>query len=363
MACDTTRGRDVWRHRRDLRAVLLGPNGQLGYDIRAAHAKARSPFKLLSLGRDQLDVSKIENIPRVLSEIEFDVLINCTSYHKTDEVEDNAALAITINCRAVEAMAGVCAMRGARFIHVSTDYVFGGDSVRNRPFTEDDLTAPINVYGATKVLGEKLAQQAHQDTVILRVASLFGVAGASGKGGNFVETMIRLARERGTLKVVNDQIMSPTATEDIAAAVLKLIADGAPVGTYHVVNSGAASWYDFACEIVRMTGIDAEITPCRSKDFPTRAARPRYSVLNNAKTKKSLLAMPVWQDALKRYLIVKGHLEASPVGTLNTATNSSDVSFRLRYDLMTTEQAPPDVVATWLDDPLFAAYVKKRRQA
>ena len=293
-----------------MKALLLGPNGQLGTDILAAHADAGAPFDLATLSRADLDVSRRDEIARVLAEREFDVLVNCTSYHKTDEVEDNAGLAMAVNAHAVEAMAKACAARGARLVHVSTDYVFGGDRSRDRPLTEDDCTAPVNVYGASKAFGETLARLAHDDVVILRVASLFGVAGASGKGGNFVETMIRFGRERGALKVVADQVMSPTATADIARAILALIDKGAPAGTYNVVNSGQASWHEFASEIIRLAGIDAVVTACTSEEFPTRAARPRYSVLDNAKARELILPMPDWRDALRRYLVAKGHIAA-----------------------------------------------------
>jgi dTDP-4-dehydrorhamnose reductase len=346
-----------------LKALLLGPNGQLGHDIRAAHAATGEHVDLACLGRDQLDVANLAEIPRVLGEIDFDILINCTSYHKTDEVEENASLAIAINSHAVEAMARICKSRGARLVHISTDYVFGGDRTLYRPLLEIDPPRPVNVYGASKALGETLAQHANEDTVILRVASLFGIAGASGKGGNFVETMIRLARERGTLRVVDDQVMSPTATADVASAILKLLIDGAPAGIYHVVNSGAASWYEFAREIIEMTSIDAEIVACRSEDFPTRAARPRHSVLDNNLTCGRLVRMPDWRDALKRYLIAKGHITGPGVDFSRSPGDASELSFQTRYDLMSTEQAPPGVIAEWLEDPMFLAYVKKRRRS
>jgi dTDP-4-dehydrorhamnose reductase len=291
-----------------MRVLLLGPNGQLGHDIRAAHAAAGDPFELIPLGRDGLDVANWAGIEPVLAEIPFDVLVNCTSYHKTDEVEDNAGLAFAVNTHAVEAMARACAARGARFVHVSTDYVFGGDTARATPLAEDDPTAPVNVYGASKAMGETLARLACEDHAILRVSSLFGVAGASGKGGNFVETMIRFGREKGALKVVADQVMSPTATADIAAAVMTLLTRGAPAGTYHVAGTGQASWYDFACEIIRRAGVNATVTPCTSAEFPTRARRPRMSVLDNGKCTRQIVAMPPWQDALDRYLRAKGHV-------------------------------------------------------
>lgn len=292
-----------------MRVVLLGPNGQLGHDIRHAHEDAGEPFDLVPLARDRLDVAAPGAIERVLDGLDFDALVNCTSYHKTDEVEDNATLGFAVNAHAVQAMARACAARRARLVHVSTDYVFGGDVARARPLREDDPTAPVNVYGASKAMGETLARLACDDVVVLRVASLFGVAGASGKGGNFVETMIRFGREKGALRVVDDQIMSPTATADIARMVVRMLTDGCAPGLYHVVNSGSASWFEFAREIVRCTGIDAAVTPCTSAEYPTRAARPSYSALDNEKLTAAFgSSMPPWRDALERYLRAKGHM-------------------------------------------------------
>lgn len=291
-----------------MRVVLLGPNGQLGHDIRRAHAQAGEPFELVPVTRDQLDVADAEALEAALPDLDFDILVNCTSYHKTDEVEDNATLAFAVNAHAVTAMAKACDVKRARLVHVSTDYVFGGDRKRTAPLREDDPTAPVNVYGASKAMGETLARLACEDVVVLRVASLFGVAGASGKGGNFVETMIRAGRERGALRVVDDQVMSPTATADIARVVVRMCREGCPAGLYHLVNAGAASWFEFASRIIERAGVAATVSPCSSSDYPTRAARPRYSVLDNSRISDVFGAMAPWQDALDRYLRAKGHL-------------------------------------------------------
>ena len=290
-----------------MKVLLLGPGGQLGHDVRRAHEEAGNPFELFPLARGKLDVSAPEKVEPILGGLDFDALVNCTGYHKTDEVEDKATLAFAVNAHAVRAMARACAGKGARFFHVSTDYVFGGDAACTRPLREDDPTAPVNVYGTSKALGEALARLACNDTVILRVASLFGTTGASGKGGNFVETMIRLGREKGALRVVDDQTMSPTATADVARVLLRMLAEGCAPGLYHVVNSGSATWFEFAREIVRLAGVEAAVTPCSSEEYPTRAARPRYSVLDNAKISPAFGTMPPWQDALERYLRAKGH--------------------------------------------------------
>ena len=293
------------------KVLLLGPNGQLGHDIRRVHATADAPFDLFAVGRDRLDVAEPEAIARELDDVQFDVLVNCTGYHRTDEAEDNAALAIAVNAHAVESMAKLCARKRARLLHISTDYVFGGDAERMQALKESDSIAPVNVYGASKALGETLAKLAHEDVVILRVASLFGVAGASGKGGNFVETMIRLGRERKSLNVVDDQIMSPTATADVADVAYRMLCQGCPSGTYHVVNSNTASWYGFATEIFRQTGQTVGVTPCDSAGYPTRAQRPSFSALDNTKTASAIGSLRPWQEALDAYLLAKGHRRSS----------------------------------------------------
>ena len=292
--------------------VLLGANGQLGQDIENVLTDSCAPFDTLALRREGLDVSRPEAVAEVLGDVQFDVLVNCTGYHRTDEVEDNAQLAMAVNAHSVEAMARVCARKSARFLHVSTDYVFGGDLERTSALQEDDAIAPVNVYGASKALGETFAQLAHEDVVIIRVASLFGVAGASGKGGNFVETMIRLGREGRTLRVVADQVMSPTATADVAEVACRMLQQNSCPGTYHVVNTGAVSWHGFAVEIFRQMGLKVDLVPCSSAEYVTRAHRPRYSALDNAKVASHFGQPRPWQEALGTYLHAKAHTNSVP---------------------------------------------------
>ena len=294
------------------RVLLLGPRGQLGSDVRHAHAAAGDPWELVPIGRDRLDVASAQALEHHLAGERFDVLVNCTGYHNTDDAEDNATTAFAVNAHAVRAMAKACARQKARFVHISTDYVFGGDARQREPLRETSPTAPVNVYGASKALGETLAFAELERVLVLRVASLFGVHGARAKGGNFVETMIRLGRDRRALRVVNDQIMSPTATRDVARIVLCAVSTDHTdhTGVFHVVNSGVASWFDFAKQIVRKAGVDAEVTPCASSDNPRRALRPRYSALDNAKAASAFGPLPPWQDALDRYLRAKGHIRS-----------------------------------------------------
>ncbi|MDD9991416.1 MAG: dTDP-4-dehydrorhamnose reductase [Rhodospirillales bacterium] len=284
------------------RVLLFGPHGQLGHDVRRAHAQSGDPFDLDPIPRETLNLTAPGSIERFLGGLRFDALLNCAAYTQVDLAEDDATGAFAVNLHAVQAMARVCAARRARLLHVSTDYVFGGDAARRQPLREDDPTAPVNVYGASKAMGEMRARLESDDVVVLRTASLFGVAGAGGKGENVVETMIRAARETGRLRAVDDQTTSPTATADVARVAVRMLTDGCAPGTYHVVNTGSATWFEFACELVRRAGVAAEVVPRASEDCPARAPRPRYSALDNAKVAAAFGAMPTWQDALERYL-------------------------------------------------------------
>jgi dTDP-4-dehydrorhamnose reductase len=289
-----------------MRTLLLGPNGQLGSDIRAAGSRKYPSIEIAPVDRAAVDLSDIDAAAGHLRPIRFDCLINCSGYHRTDEVERNAQLAFAMNAHLVRRLAEICGEKNARLVHISTDYVFGGQSKRT-PLTEDDACAAVNVYGASKAMGEALALSSGADVLVARVASLFGVAGSSGKGGNFVETMIRLAAEKGRVSVVSDQWMSPTSTADIAEALLALIARGAPAGIWHIVNSGAATWHDFAVRIVERCGIRAEVVAIDTGAYPTTAKRPTYSVLDNGKLAGALGPMRHWRDALDDYLVRKEH--------------------------------------------------------
>ena len=282
--------------------VLLGPHGQLGHDVRHEHARLGEPFDLVCLPRETLDLAAPGAVDRLLGGLQFDALVNCAAYTQVERAEQDATGAFEINTRAVQATARVCAAKRARLLHISSDYVFGGDQALRRPLREDEPTAPVNVYGASKALGETRAHLESDDVVILRTASLFGVAGTGGGGENVIETMIRRARAKGRLRAVDDQTMSPTASADVARVVVRMVKDGCPPGTYHVVNAGQATWFEFACEVLRRAGVAVEVEPCAAGDDPGRAPRPRYSALDNAKVSAAFGALPAWQEALERYL-------------------------------------------------------------
>ncbi|MDF2664116.1 MAG: dTDP-4-dehydrorhamnose reductase [Paenibacillus sp.] len=284
------------------RVVLLGANGQLGTDIRRVFRDA--PVDLVPLYRGDIDVERTESIGGALRSIgRYDALINCTSYHKTDECEDYAAKAFAVNALAPREMAKACGEAGAVLVHITTDYVFDGR--KRTPYLEEDATSPLNAYGVSKAAGEHFVAAHHDKYFILRVSSLFGTAGASGKGGNFVETMLRVAAGGAPLRVVNDQMMSPTHTLDIAESIKLLLQEGVDdYGVYHCSGEGECSWHDFAAEIFRQRGVVADLRPVTGDEFPTKARRPAYSVLDNGKLNR-LRPMPHWSEALRDYFRLK----------------------------------------------------------
>jgi dTDP-4-dehydrorhamnose reductase len=288
-----------------VRLLVLGANGQLGSDLMAAAAAAGIAAR--GAGRETLDVADAGALRGFLDATPFDALVNCAAMLDTEAIEGDPAPALAVNAHAPAVMAEAAAAKGARFVQVSTDYVFGGDADRRAPLTEADPPAPVNVYGASKLLGETLARVAGGDVTVFRVASTFGVRGARGKGGNFVETMIRVGRERGRLTVVADQTMSPTSTAWAAQAILDFLDRGGAPGVYHATNGGAVSWFDFARAIVARAGVAAEVAPCAAADWPSKARRPAWSALSNAKLAAVIGPIPGWEAALDGYLAAKGH--------------------------------------------------------
>lgn len=288
-----------------MRLLVLGANGQLGGDLMEA-AAARG-VAAQGAGRAEVDVADPAALAAFLDATPFDALVNCAALLNTEAIEGDPGPAMAVNAHAPAVMAEAAARRGARMIQVSTDYVFGGDAAAAAPLAEDAPPAPVNVYGASKLLGETLAGLAGADVSVFRVASTFGVRGASGKGGNFVETMIRFGRERGRLSVVADQVMSPTATAWAAGAILDFLAAGGAPGVYHAANTGAVSWFDFARAIVAKAGVAAEVVPCKAADWPSKARRPAWSALDNGKLAGVVGPIPSWEDALDAYLKAKGH--------------------------------------------------------
>lgn len=288
-----------------MKILLLGPNGQLGTDIQKHFGKDKS-IELHSIDRKILDVHQHSQIIPTLEKYDFDILINTIAYNRVDDAESRAIEAFSVNAQAVKQLAMACELKKAVFVQVSTDYVFNGQS--KRPYVESDGTGPVSVYGASKSMGEQMALLFNPKTYLMRVASLFGVAGSSGKGGNFIETMMRLSRENNPIHIVNDITMSPTATAWVAEAILQIIHKKPEYGIYHSVNSGQATWYDFACEIFNLTQVGARANPVSSDQFPTLALRPSFSVLDNSKLQNVIGEIPSWKSAVQLYLKEKGYI-------------------------------------------------------
>ncbi len=285
--------------------LILGANGQLGHDL--SKRLSNEDAKFLQVTRSDVDIANLDALESFLEKKDFSVLVNCTSYHRTDEVEDNASTAFLINSSAPMLMAKICQEKKAKMFHISTDYVFGGNE-EIKPLDENACTAPLNIYGSSKLQGESLVKKNCKNSYIFRVASLFGVAGASGKGGNFVEAIIKNAKEKGEIKVVDDQIMSPTSTSFIANVIAQFCEGNQKPGIYHVVNIGEVSWFEFAKKICQMCNIDVVATPIKADELSLKARRPSYSALSPKKLLDNGVEVTTYEYELEQYLKFKGHL-------------------------------------------------------
>ncbi|MGB8707151.1 MAG: dTDP-4-dehydrorhamnose reductase [Dehalococcoidia bacterium] len=285
-----------------MKVIIIGANGQLGSDL----CQELKMYLVIPLLHRDIEVSDMESVKKVIQINRPDAVVNTAVCH-TDDSETNPDKAYRVNALGARNIAVMAQEVGAKLIYVSSDYVFGADEQCNVPYNEFDFPAPINICGRSKLAGEIFVQQFCQKHFIIRTSALFGVAGSSGKGGNFVETMVKLAKEREELRVVNDQITSPTYTKDLARKITQLI-NTQYYGTFHITNRGACSWYEFTREILKQTGSKTPVIPISSAEYPTPAKRPRFSVLDNYNLR--LLAMDdmrLWQDALKDYLRAKGY--------------------------------------------------------
>jgi dTDP-4-dehydrorhamnose reductase len=284
-----------------MRTVLIGAAGQLGTDLARMLAKEH----LIALTHRDVEVCDHRATRDLLAGLRPRVVINTSAYLRVDDCEDQVARAFEVNAFAVRNLAEACASVDAMLVHLSTDYVFGGEW--REPYHERDRPAPVNVYGVSKLAGEQLVQASGARHLIVRSSGLYGTAGASGKGGNFVETMVRLARDGKPIRVVDDQILTPTFTEDLARKIVQLIKKDA-VGLFHVTNHGACSWYEFARAIFELAGLRPDLTPTTTEAFGSRARRPAYSVLENGRLGElGLDDLPLWSESLAAYLRRKGY--------------------------------------------------------
>jgi len=286
------------------RVAVIGSRGQLGNDlVEALHN--HEDFETIPLTREQADCTDAASVRRALLQVRPQIVVNCAAFVRVDECEDRPQQAFEINALGALKVARACAEADSLCVYVSTDYVFDGS--KTAPYSESDSTYPVNVYGASKLAGELLVRQSVPHWLIVRAAGLFGRTGARGKGGNFVETILAKVKAGEPLRIVDDIRMSPTYARDAATTLVGLIDSGVD-GIVHLTNDGACTWYEFAKQILDLMGVRTAIDPVSSTEYPTRARRPKNSALLS---ERSLVKLRSWQDALKAYLVEKGHISAS----------------------------------------------------
>ena len=274
--------------------LVIGASGQLGQELRVAAEGSAQHYTFAS--RSELDVTDQLAIQHFVQDHHIDTIINCSAYTAVDRAEDEPEEADRINHQAVAALAALAKAQGLYLIHISTDYVFAGDS--HRPITEEETPRPQSVYGRTKLLGEDAIRRAGCRALILRTSWLYSTYGA-----NFLKTMCRLMQERQELSIVFDQIGTPTYARDLARFLVSYLEQDKGTrqeGTYHFSDEGVASWYDFAEAIRHRMGYSCQLHPIRSEQYPTKATRPSYSVLDKAKLKRDFgITLPHWQTSLE----------------------------------------------------------------
>ena len=283
-----------------MRVAIIGSTGQLGRDLMQVFGG-----EAIGLSHQDFDVTDSLSVTSVIQSLQPDWVINTAAFHRVDDCESNPALAFAVNVLGAANVARAAAGVKAGVVFFSTDYVFSGILYeRGHPHTESDPPEPPNVYGVSKWAGEKLVRQANPRHLIVRSAGLYGVV-TSRKGWTFPELIIQKARSGETLRVVSDQVTSPTFTYDLADKVKELI-DHNLAGLFHVTNSGECSWFEFACATLEMTGIGASIVPINTAQAGRRAPRPPYSAMTSVRLLKGgLLPLRPWQRALKAYLELK----------------------------------------------------------
>ena len=296
------------------RLLILGATGQLGRDLVRAAAAAGVEHE--AAGHEDVEVTDGAAVAALLARTKPTVVINSAAFHQVDACEGDPRQAYAINTVGALVVARAATEAGTRCVFVSTDYVFAGDKTPTadgvltaaNAYVESDPVGPLNVYGASKVAGEQAVALAGPGHLVVRVASLYGVAGARGKGGNFIETILKRAKDGAPLNVVNDQWMTPTYTVDAAQGIVALALRGA-TGTVHVTGATGCTWHALAAEAVRLCGLTVAVNAVPAATYPSKVRRPRNSALSTARLASLLgTALRPWREALPAYLREKGHI-------------------------------------------------------
>lgn len=272
--------------------LVTGANGQVGSELKYWSQKY-DMFQYVFADRAALDIADKQQVNDLLAKYKFDYVINCAAYTAVDKAETEKELAFAINKNAAGYIAEACKTTGAKLIHISTDFIFDGTA--SAPLKEDDKVNPLGVYGASKWEGEELVASVLPEALIIRTSWVY-----STYGNNFVKTILRLCRERDNLNVIYDQVGTPTYARDLAHFILEILAEEKyKGGVYNYSNEGVCSWYDFAMAIRDFAGLKTAINPIETHQYPTPAARPKYSVLNKAKVKAAFgITIPYWRNSL-----------------------------------------------------------------
>ena len=287
-----------------MKIAVIGADGQLGSDIVAAGRA--DGHDVVSLTLAQLDITDEARVREVIAGSAAEVIVNTAAMHHVEKCEADPARAFAVNAQGVRHVALAAAAAGARLVHISTDYVF--DGAQASPYLESDCPLPLNVYGNSKLAGEFFVRTLAPRHWVLRVSGLFGSHPCLEKAGglNFVDLMLKLSRERREARVVDDEILTPTSTREVARQLLHMLRRGADDGLYHATAEGHCSWYEFAGEIFRRSGSAIQLNRAAPGEFPMKVPRPKYSVLENANLKRQgLNVMRSWPEALADYLSEK----------------------------------------------------------
>ena len=275
-----------------MKILITGANGMLAKAVR----KRFEDEELILTDVDELDITNAEAVCGFVRKVRPHTVINCAAYTAVDKAEEDKELAVKINCDGPRNLAVACSNLGCKLVHISTDYVFGGDLSTDEIYREDDKKNPQTVYGITKLKGENAIKRALANYYIFRTAWLYG------DGNNFVRTMMKLGRERDEVKVVYDQYGSPTYTEDLADIIYQALEKKIPSSIYHATNLGFTTWYDFTKEIYKLAGISCRVLPVTSEEFVRPAKRPKNSMMAKEKILFEGIEIAGWQDALERYI-------------------------------------------------------------
>ena len=276
-----------------MKVLVTGVKGQLGYDV--AKELEKRGTSVVGVDVDEMDITDEAAVRRVISEVLPDAVIHCAAYTAVDAAQDNEEMCRKVNAEGTRYIAKMCKELGIKMLYISTDYVFDGQGTR--PWEPDDERNPLSVYGQTKYEGELAVQNMLDKYFIVRITWTFGV-----NGKNFVKTMLRLSEKNSSIRVVNDQYGSPTATADLAVLLSDMIATD-KYGIYHATNEGICTWYEFTCEIFRQAGIGVEVVPVTTAEYGAKAPRPANSRMSKDKLTANVFErLPSWQDALTRYL-------------------------------------------------------------